>query len=213
MAVLWAGLELMAALPLARPFSDRKGPLSVTGPWLPVMLPAAGFLVLWRHAETWSAVPGARSVALWLLLPTALLAAIRAFGLRPWTASLRWLGVADCALAGVLLALRVPAESSLLLWVGAFGGHSLLLASELGGSLARRSRVPLGMWRISAIMAITMLSWPVLVTLGFGAPGNANPILAGLVAGAVALVAWVSMRGWSRRRSGARWYAARRRCR
>src|SRR5258705_3104292 len=49
LAVLWAGLELLAALPLERPYSDPSGPLLVVGPWLPVLLPAPGFFVLSRH--------------------------------------------------------------------------------------------------------------------------------------------------------------------
>ncbi|TMQ69437.1 MAG: hypothetical protein E6K80_11665, partial [Candidatus Eisenbacteria bacterium] len=32
LGVAWAGLELLAALPLARPFSDRSGPLLAVGP-------------------------------------------------------------------------------------------------------------------------------------------------------------------------------------
>ena len=31
LAILWGALELMAALPLARPFSDRPGPLRLVG--------------------------------------------------------------------------------------------------------------------------------------------------------------------------------------
>jgi hypothetical protein len=195
LAVLWGALELMAALPLARPFSDRPGPLSATGPWLPVMLPAAGFLVLWRHAAHWTVVPEVRTAALVLLLVTACLAALRAFGLRPWTASLRWLAVADCALGGTLVALRVvPDESALLLWLGACGGHGLLLAGELGGAAPRRGPHPHRLWRLAAWTALASLSWPVLAALGFGPPGLANPVFALAAAAAVALAAWVSVR-------------------
>jgi hypothetical protein len=195
LAVLWGALELMAALPLARPFSDRIGPLSATGPWLPVMLPAAGFLVLWRHAAHWTGVPEVRTAAQVLLLVTACLAALRAFGRSPWTASLRWLVVADCALGGTLVALRVvPDDSALLLWLGACGGHALLLAGELGGAAPRRGPHPHRLWRIAAWTALASLSWPVLATLAFGPPGLANPALALAAAGAVALAAWVSVR-------------------
>ncbi len=194
LAVLWGSLELMAAVPLTRPFSDRPGPLSVTGPWLPVMLPAAGFLVLWRHAEHWSGVPEVRAAAVVLLLATATLAALRAFSRRPWKAILRWLVVGDCALAGTLVALgTVPAESALLLWLGACCGHALLLASELGGATARRGLHPRRLWRFAVMAALASLSWPVLVTLGFGPAGVANPVLALAAAGTVALASWVSV--------------------
>jgi len=194
LAVLWGGLELMAALPLARPFSDRAGPLGATGPWLPVMLPAAGFLVLWRHAALWTDLPDVRTAALVLLLVTACLAALRAFGRRPWTASLRWLAVGDCALGGALVALRaVPADAALLLWLGACGGHALLLAGELGGAATRRGPRPHRLWRVAAWTALASLSWPVLSTLGFGPPDVANPAFALAAAAAVALAAWVSV--------------------
>src|SRR5439155_20337020 len=60
LGTLWAGLELLAALPLARPYSDLPGPFLKMRPWLPVLLPAAGFLVLWRHAPAWTEVAAAR---------------------------------------------------------------------------------------------------------------------------------------------------------
>ncbi|MBI1796996.1 MAG: hypothetical protein HY076_02165 [Candidatus Eisenbacteria bacterium] len=194
LAVLWAALELMAALPLARPFSDRPGPLRTTGPWLPVMLPAAGFTVAWRHAGVWAAVPEVRSAAIVLLLVTAVLAALRAFSRRQWTVSLRWLVVVDCSLGGVVLALRVvPAESALLLWLGACGAHALLLAGELSGATPRRGVAP-RLWRLAAWTALASLSWPVLATLGFAREGWASRVLALAAAFAVTLAAWVSVR-------------------
>src|SRR5262245_58348635 len=69
--VVWAGLELLAGLPLARPYSDRPGPVHGVGPWLPVLLPAAGFALLWRHAPLWVGVPAVRVVAMPLLILTA----------------------------------------------------------------------------------------------------------------------------------------------
>ena len=194
LAVLWGALELMAALPLARPFSDRPGPLRATGPWLPVMLPAAGFLVAWRHADVWAVVPEVRRTAEALLLLTAALAALRAFSRRQWMASLRWLVVCDCALGATLVALRaVPAQASLLLWLGACGGHALLLAGELSGAAPRRGSSP-GLWRVAAWTALASLSWPVLATLGFGPPGRASRLGALAAAFAVALVSWISVR-------------------
>ena len=78
-AVVWAGLELLAALPLARAFSDLPGPFLGMRPWLPALLPAAGFAVLWRHSRHWIDVPEARSVAIVLLMITAVLAVLRAY--------------------------------------------------------------------------------------------------------------------------------------
>lgn len=194
LAVLWGAFELMATFPLARPFSDRPGPLRATGPWLPVMLPAAGFLVLWRHAPHWTEVPEVCSVALVLLLLTALLAALRSFSRRQWQASLRWLAVYDCALAGVLVGLRVvPSDSALLLWIGACGGHVLLLAGEMSGASPRRGSARHRLWRVASWTPLASLSWPVIATLGFGPPGVADPVVALAAAGAVALAAWVSV--------------------
>ncbi|MBI1799083.1 MAG: hypothetical protein HYR73_05300 [Candidatus Eisenbacteria bacterium] len=128
-AVVWGGLELMAALPLARPYSDLSGPLLAMRPWLPALLPSAGFAVLWRSASLWTAVDGVRSVTLTLLLVTALLASLRAFGRRQWATALRWLTVSESALAAALVAMRsLPGPIALLLWLGACGGRSFMLA-------------------------------------------------------------------------------------
>ncbi|HKQ56715.1 MAG TPA: hypothetical protein VJY35_02500, partial [Candidatus Eisenbacteria bacterium] len=194
LAVLWGSLELMAALPLARPASVRPGPLGGTGPWLPVMLPAAGFLVLWRHGEHWTRVPEVRALATVLLLVTAALAALRAFSRREWMASLRWLVIGDSALAGTLVALRaVTDDAAMLLWMGATGGHALLLAGELGGAEGRRGNQPHRLWRIAVWVALASMSWPIIATLGFGPPEVANPILALIAAVTVALATLVSV--------------------
>jgi hypothetical protein len=194
LAVLWGALELMAALPLARPASVRPGPLAGTGPWLPVMLPAAGFLVLWRQADYWTRVPEVRSIAAVLLLVTAALAALRAFSRREWMASLRWLVIGDSALAGTLIALRaVPDDATLLLWMGVSGGHALLLAGELGGAAGRRGHQPHRLWRAAVWVALASLSWPIIATLGFGPAGVAHPVLALLAAVTVGLAALVSV--------------------
>jgi hypothetical protein len=196
LAILWGALELMAALPLARPFSDRPGPLRATGPWLPVLLPAAGFLVAWRHAAEWTVVPGVRDVAIALLLVTAVLAALRAFSRRTWTVSLRWLVVVDSALGATVVALRVvPPESSLLLWLGACGGHALLLAGEVSGATPRRGTAP-RLWRAAAWTAVASLSWPVLAPLAFGTAARGGLAIAEALAAAiaVAIAAWVSVR-------------------
>ena len=195
LGVVWAGLELLAALPLARPFSDRSGPLLAVGPWLPALLPSTGFVILWRHVEHWTAVPEVRRVALFLLILTAVLATLRAFSRGRWVASLRWLIVADCVLASMLVALAVvPQEVSLLLWVGACGGRVALLAAELRAMAPRRVATSHLLWRFSGWTATTCLSWPLLATLGFGPPGIASPWAAVPTAFAVALAAWVTIR-------------------
>ncbi len=195
LAVLWGALELMASLPLTRPASVRRGPLGAAGPWLPVLLPAAGFLLLWRHAEHWTRVPEVRGLAVVLMLATAALAALRAFSRREWTSSLRWLVIVDCVLAGSLVALRVvPPDAALLLWMAACGGHALLLAGELSGAGARRADQPRRLWRFAVWLALASLSLPVVVTLAFGSAGVARPPLAALAAVAVAFASLVSVR-------------------
>lgn len=195
LGVAWAGLELLAALPLARPFSDRAGPLPGIGAWLPVLLPAFGFLILWRHVPHWTSIPPVRTAALLLLLITALLAGLRAFSRRRMEASLRWLAVADSALAGALVATReVPLEVSLLLWLAAYGGRSALLAGEIRGSAPRRSPAASQLWRASGWIASACLSWPLVMALAFGQPGLAHPAWAVGAAIAVLLVAWTAVR-------------------
>jgi hypothetical protein len=196
--VAWAGLELLAALPLARPFAERGGPLLKVGPWLPVMLPSTGFALLWRHVAHWTAVPWVRQSVLLLLVLTAVLATMRAFSRGRWVASLRWLIVADCSLAAALVALSVvPSEVTLFLWLASSGGHAALLAGELRGMAPRRVAATLVLWRLSGWISIICLSWPLLLTLGFGPNGIANPAVAVLTSFAVALLAWVMIRRMS----------------
>lgn len=165
-AVVWAGLELLAALPLARPYSDLPGPLLGIRPWLPVILPAAGFAVLWRQAPHWTQVPEVRTVTEVLLVLTAVLATLRAFGRRRWTASLRWLVVSDCAMAVLLITVgAVLPGVVLMLWIAACGAHAFLLAGELRGAAPRRGVVLSLMWRVSTFASSAALTWPALVTL------------------------------------------------
>jgi hypothetical protein len=183
LAVVWAGLELLAALPIERPYADIPGPLLAMREWLPVVLPAAGFAVLWRYAPHWMTVAPAREAAIVLLLVTSVLGSIRAFGRRQWTSGLRWLLVSDAALAGVLVALdAVPSLVSFMLWGAACGGRAYLLAGELRGAAPRRGQVLSQLWRAAMTVASASLAWPVLMTLGV-APGRARPIyfLAALV--------------------------------
>ena len=195
LGVAWAGLELLAALPLTRPLAERGGPLLQIGPWLPVMLPSTGFALLWRHVAHWTAVPGVRRGVLALLVFTAVLATLRAFSRGRWVASVRWLIVADCVLAAALVALSVvPSEVSLLLWMGACGGRVALLAGELRGMAPRRVTASHLMWRISGWISIACLSWPLLLTLAFGPRGIASPVVAVPTVFAVGLAAWVMIR-------------------
>jgi len=177
LAVIWAALELLAALPVARPYADLPGPLLGVRPWLPAALPAAGFAILWRQREHWMHVATMREVAIVLLIVTAWLGALRAFGRRQWISGLRWLLVSDSALAGVLIALGVvdPA-SSLLLWASAIGGRAYLLAGELRGAAPRRGQFLSRLWRLAMAVASAALAFPVLIALGTGPGGRARPL-------------------------------------
>jgi hypothetical protein len=166
LAVVWAGLELLAALPLARAYSDVPGPLIAMRPWLPALLPSTGFVLLWRLAPLWVAVPDVREAAVVLLLLTAWLATLRALGRRLVAASLRWLLVSDGAIAAVLVASRAVREDvSFLLWAGAFGGRAFLLAGEMRSAAARRGPRLARLWRLAIWTASGSLAWPLLATL------------------------------------------------
>lgn len=192
-AVVWAALELLAALPLARPYSDLPGPVLSHGPWLPALLPAAGFLLLWRLGPRWLDVDEVREATAVLLLLTAALAVVRAYGRRRWTAALRWLVVYDGALAGVLLSSRaVPPWIVVVLWAGAFGTHAFLLAAELAGATPRRGAVAAMVWRLTAWVSTTALSWPLLAAAdGLRPPRDVLALAAGGVT--AALAAWVNV--------------------
>ncbi len=173
--LLWAALELLAALPLVRSFADLPGPLDLARPWIPSALPAAGFAVLWRHADAWTSSPVMREIAIALLVVTAWLGSLRAFSRRPWEPTLRWLIVTDCAIAALLVALRlVHPLASLLLWLAAWGGKAFLLASELSGRGSRRGPLLSRTWRISSLVTSTALAWPALLTFALAPGGGAR---------------------------------------
>jgi hypothetical protein len=175
--VVWAALELLAALPVARPFADVAGPLLAMRPWLPAALPAAGFALLWRQHEHWIHVAAARETAIALLLLTAWLGALRATSRRQWRSGLRWLLVSDSALAGVLVALGVVTPlASLLLWLAACGGRAYLLAGELRGASPRRGPLLSRLWRSAMAVASASLAFPVLIALGIGPGGQARAL-------------------------------------
>ncbi|MCC6349249.1 MAG: hypothetical protein IT347_06620 [Candidatus Eisenbacteria bacterium] len=194
LAVLWAGLELLAASPASRAYPDLTGPLPAVGSWLPAMLPAAGFLVLWRQDAAWSHAPLMREVAGIALVLAAGLAVLRAYARRTWTASLRWLAVFDSALAGLLVAFDVvPGEVAFLLWFAAAGGRLMALAAELRGSAARRGQALARLWRLAGWTAGAALAWPLLVGVGF-AGRTFRPVEFVVLAAPVFLASALSLR-------------------
>jgi len=189
-AVVWTGLELVAALPLARPYADFAGPYPALRPWIPVVLPSAGFLVLWSQRDRWTSVAGAREAAVALLALTAVLAALRAFARRGWTASLRWICVTVTALALVPLARRaIDPRALFLLWLAAFGGPAFVLAGELAGATPRRGRVNARLWRAAGGASIAGVAWPALLAFGRGGALGAPGWAAGAAAASIA--AWI----------------------
>jgi hypothetical protein len=191
-AIVWAGLELVAALPLARPYSDFAGPYEAMRPWIPVVLPSAGFLVLWSQAPHWVRIAGVRDAAVVLLVVTALLSALRAFARRGWTASLRWLCVTLTALALLPLAQRtVHAQALFLVWLGAFGGPAFILAGELSGASPRRGRLNARLWRAAGWMSISSVTWPALVPFATGRGGVLSAPGFAAIAVAAGIAAWI----------------------
>ena len=192
-AVVWAGLELLAALPLTRAFSDLPGPFLGVRIWLPALLPAAGFAVLWRHDE-WTQVAAVRQTAIVLLMITAVLAALRAYARRAWTASLRWLVVTDCALAALLVAGgAVTPTATLLLWLAACGAHVFLLAGELRGSAPRRGAQITRLWRAASGVALASLAWPTAIANGPGHLGRLSGVVWPGIAFTSGLAEWITV--------------------
>ncbi len=194
LAVLWAALELLGALPASRPYPDLTGPLPAAGAWLPAVLPAAGFLVLWQLAPVWMSAPWLREVAEVALLLAALLAILRAYTRRSWTASLRWLAVFDSALAGLLVAFDlVPREVAFLLWFAAAGGRLMGLAAEVRGAAARRGLLLATLWRAAGWTAGASLAWPLVLGTTF-ANARFHPFSLVVLGAPVFLAARLSLR-------------------
>lgn len=191
LAVLWAGLELMAALPLSRPFPDLSGPARGVGPWVTALLPVTGFLVLWRQAPLWTVAPLVREIATLALMLTAVLATLRAYSRRSLTATLRWLVVYDSTLASMLVARNVVSgEIAALLWLGTAGGRLIALAAELGGQAARRGPALTRLWRVAGWVAGTALAWPLLADVAF-AEGRFHAVEFGVIAAPVFLASFI----------------------
>ena len=194
-AVIWAGLELVAALPLARAYSDLSGPLLSIRPWLPALLPEAGFVVLWTMAPLWSALVPLQRIAEALLILTALLATLRAFGRLQLATALRWLTVWDCAMAAALVGTHsVMPTVALLLWLGASSGHVFMLAGELRGAAPRRGAMLSRMWRTAGWVSTATLSWPLLVALATRPLSPGLLLTLGGAAITVMLTTYVSVR-------------------
>ena len=127
------------------------------------LLPAAGFVILWRQSMHWTEVEPVRHAAVPLLLLTAVLAALRAFARRavdrePALAR-RLRQRARRAARGV----RRGAASGrrLLLWLGALRRPR----DPARGRAARRGDPRRGvvitrLWRAAAWTALAALSWP-----------------------------------------------------
>ena len=194
-AVIFAGLELVAALPLARAYSDLSGPLLTIRPWLPALLPATGFVVLWTMASMWSGFAVMQRAAEALLILTALLATLRAFGRLQLAAALRWLTVWDCAMAAALVGTRAVLPTvALLLWLGACSGHVYMLAGELRGAAPRRGALLSRMWRMAGWISTAALSWPLLVAIATRPPSAGVVLTLSGAAITVLLTTYVSVR-------------------
>lgn len=193
LAVCWAGLDLIGALPGARTFSDRSGPLAGGGFRMPALLPPAGALLFLRQSATWSLeFRGVDAVQLVLVLAAAI-AVLRAFGRRSWRRCLRWLLVTECAFAALLSGVAVvPQSVALALWAGACGGLALWLIAEHRGAALRRTPELIQLWRIAGWSSTSALGWPLLLGTLHGL--HRQWALAVPIAIVAALVAWIVVR-------------------
>jgi len=193
LAVCWAGLDLIGALPGARTFSDRSGPLPGGGFRMPALLPPAGALLFLRQSAAWSIDFRGIDVVQVVLVLAALIAVLRAFGRSSWRRCLRWLLVTECALAALLTSVAVLRPTvSLALWAGACGGLALWLIAEHRGAALRRTPELIQLWRIAGWSSTTALGWPLV--LGYIHGLQRRLVLAIAIAIVAALVAWIVVR-------------------
>ena len=193
LAVCWAGLDLIGALPGARTFSDRSGPLPGGGFRMPALLPPAGALLFLRQSAAWSIDFRGIDVVQVVLVLAALIAALRAFGRSSWRRCLRWLLVTECALAALLTTVAVLRSSvALALWAGACGGLALWLIAEHRGAALRRTPELIQLWRFAGWSSTTALGWPLLLGYLHGLQRRMGLAIAVAIVGA--LVAWIVVR-------------------
>ena len=193
LAVSWAGLDLLGALPGARTFSDRTGPLSGGTFRMPALLPAAGALVFLRHSSGWSfALVGVDGVQV-VLLVAAFVAVLRAYGRQSWTRALRWLLVAECAIAALLATVStVRVMVAIALWAAACGGVAMWLVAEHRGASLRRDPRLMALWRLAGWLSTSLLAAP--LTLAYLRGMRRHWGMAAGVMVVAGLVAWVIVR-------------------
>ncbi|MEO5618559.1 MAG: hypothetical protein ABIS67_12360 [Candidatus Eisenbacteria bacterium] len=193
LAVCWAGLDLLGALPGARTFSDRSGPLAGGGFRMPALLPPAGALIFLRQPTAGSLEIRGVDVVQVVLVVAAGIAVLRAFGRRSWRRCLRWLLVTECALAALLAAVAIlPIAAALTVWAGACGGLALWLIAEHRGAALRRTPGLIQLWRAAGWTSTTALGWPLV--LGFAHGVRREPALAVAVSLVTAMAAWIVVR-------------------
>ncbi len=193
LGVAWAGLDLLGALPGARTFSDRSGPLAGGGFRMPALLPPAGALLFLRQPAAGSLEVAGLDLVHVALVAAAGVAVLRALGRNSWRRCLRWLLVAECALASLLATLAtVPVGVALTLWGGACGGLALWLVAEHRGAALRRSPDLIHLWRASGWISTSALGWPLVLALVHGV--RREPALAAPVAAVAALATWLVVR-------------------
>ncbi|HTO89873.1 MAG TPA: hypothetical protein VMJ70_01960 [Candidatus Sulfotelmatobacter sp.] len=192
-AVFWAGLDLLGALPGARTFSDRSGPLAGGAFRMPALLPAAGALIFLRQSQPRPLLSTGVDWAQAVLLVAALIAVLRAFGRSSWRRCLRWLVVAECALAAELAAVGTLHPNLVLaLWLGAGGGLAVWLVAEHRGAALRRDPRQIHLWRLAGWVSTTALVWPLLVAYVHGV--SRQPVMAAGVSLVAGFVAWLMVR-------------------
>src|SRR5262249_38798455 len=144
------------------------------------------------QAGHWTRVESVRETTVVLLAITALLSALRAFGRRGWTTSLRWLCVTQTALSLLPLAQgTVHPQALFLLWLGAFGGPAFVLAGELSGASPRRGRLNAQLWRAASWVSALCVAWPAVGGFASARPGILPATGYAVSAVAAGIAAWI----------------------